>query len=84
MPKNELDTSLIPAHTPNSPPEKGFHMVTCYTIIEAELKKGTRTEAKLIEKCEEIGFNERGIKVALTRGSNSGRFVKYENGSYGL
>lgn len=54
----------------------------CYSIIENELKKGPRTEAKLIEKCTNEGFAERGAKVALTRGSNSGLFQKLESGSY--
>lgn len=59
-------------------------MTNCYSVIEAELKKGTRTEAKLIEKCTELGYAERGVKVALTRGSNAGRFTKFDNGSFGL
>lgn len=56
--------------------------VTCYTLIEAELKKGPRTEAKLIEKCEAEGFAARGVRVALTRGTNAGRFDKTDTGSY--
>jgi DNA-binding transcriptional regulator PaaX len=59
--------------------------VNVYTIVEDILKNGAaRTEAKLIEKCSEYGFAERGVKVALTRGANTGRFVKSENGSYSL
>jgi DNA-binding transcriptional regulator PaaX len=53
--------------------------VTCYSVIEQELAKGPRTEATLIAKCEEYGFDARGVRVALTRGSNAGRFNVDEN-----
>jgi hypothetical protein len=48
--------------------------VNCYSVIEAELSKGPRTEGTLINKCVEAGFAERGAKVALTRGGNAGTF----------
>jgi hypothetical protein len=49
-------------------------MKNCYSLIESELAKGARTEAKLVEKCEADGFAARGARVALTRGANEGRF----------
>lgn len=52
--------------------------VNCYSVIETELKKGPRLEATLIDKCSEAGFEPRGARVALTRGSNAGRFIKGE------
>jgi len=58
--------------------------VNCYSVIEAELKKGPRTEATLVSKCEDAGFDSRGARVALTRGANSGRFSKTSTGSYSV
>lgn len=56
--------------------------VTCYSVIDAELAKGSRTEETLIRKCEEYGFDSRGVRVALTRGKNEGRYLKSDTGSY--
>ncbi len=58
--------------------------VNCYSVIEAQLAKGPRTETKLIDKCVEEGFAERGAKVALTRGANAGKFSRSETGVYSL
>lgn len=53
-------------------------------IIAEELAKGPRTEEKLIAKCAEIGYVARGVRVALTRGVNSGDFKQTSTGSYAL
>lgn len=53
-------------------------------IIADELAKGPRTEEKLIEKCSAIGYAARGVRVALTRGVNSGDFKQTNTGSYAL
>ena len=55
-----------------------------YTIIQAELAKGERTQARLIAKLAEAGVSERGAKIALTRGFNSGLFkcAEQANGTF--
>lgn len=77
-----LDWAAQNSPLPEAAANQRNTQVNCYTIIETELKKGPRTESKLIEKCEAEGFAARGAKVALTRGTNAGRFQKTESGSY--